>query len=132
VPSSRFLDSNRNPKLWFRNILLLENQCQAPDFWKVTEIQSYSSGIFFIGESVSNSRFLESNRNPKVMVQEYSFIEVQNTPYVGGTKDILKGWKSGLFVQFCQFPCSWIQESKINADPNPKHCILGIFLRYGT
>ncbi len=39
------------------------------------------------------------------------------------TKASLKGWKSGLLVNFGQFLCSWIriQESQINADPDPKH-----------
>jgi hypothetical protein len=37
------------------------------------------------------------------------------------TKGFLKGWKSGLLVNFCQFPCAFpkrirIQESQINAD----------------
>jgi hypothetical protein len=26
-----------------------------------------------------------------------------------GTKAILKGWKSGIFVNFCEFPYSWIR-----------------------
>jgi hypothetical protein len=40
-----------------------------------------------------------------------------------GTKAFLNGWKTDLFfVNFGQFPCSWIwfwiQESQINADPD--------------
>jgi hypothetical protein len=45
------------------------------------------------------------------------------------TKAIWKGWKSGLFVSFGQFPCSGsaflirirIQRSQIDANPYPKH-----------
>ncbi len=46
--------------------------------------------------------------------------------YVGTA---FKGWKSGLFVNFGQLTCSWIriripnQESLINADPDPQHCL---------
>jgi hypothetical protein len=57
-----------------------------------------------------------------------------NLPYLRayvGTKAILKGWKSSLFVNFGQFlaPGSGpafpipirIQESQINADSDPQH-----------
>jgi hypothetical protein len=41
----------------------------------------------------------------------------------------LKGWKSGLFVNFGQFPCSWIQiripSSDQDLDPgDPNLCII--------
>ncbi len=44
------------------------------------------------------------------------------TTYLLGSKIILKSLKSGLFVYFGQYPCSWIriQESQTNADPDPK------------
>ncbi len=36
-----------------------------------------------------------------------------------GKKAFLKGWKSGLFVNFNQFPCSWIWIRIPNRDPDP-------------
>jgi hypothetical protein len=43
------------------------------------------------------------------------------------SKAILKSWKSGLFVNFGQFPCSWIriQIRIANTDPDrrePNQC----------
>ncbi len=51
------------------------------------------------------------------LISSVSGSDVIKHTYVG-TKAILEGWKSGLFVNFCQFPCSWIRirESKINAE----------------
>jgi hypothetical protein len=48
-----------------------------------------------------------------------------------GTKASLLGWKSGSFVNFCHFPCSWIftdpdpGEIQTNVDPGPdsQHCL---------
>ncbi len=42
-----------------------------------------------------------------------------------GTKVFLKGRKPVLFVNFGQFPCSWIRiRIRIpNKDPDPQHCI---------
>jgi hypothetical protein len=47
-------------------------------------------------------------------------------------QSFLKGRKPGLFVNFDKFPCSWIrarisiriQDSQMNADLDPQHCIL--------
>jgi hypothetical protein len=53
-----------------------------------------------------------------------------------GEKAFFKGWKSHLFFNLGQFPCSWIRsqisipntntdpdtDSQINADPDPHHC----------
>jgi hypothetical protein len=36
-----------------------------------------------------------------------------------GTKAFLKSRKPGLFVNFVQFPCSWIQICIPNTDPDP-------------
>jgi hypothetical protein len=33
----------------------------------------------------------------------------------------LKGRKSGLFVNFGEFPCSWIRIRIIKTDPDPRH-----------
>ncbi len=44
--------------------------------------------------------------------------------YLRRYKSPLKGWKSGLFVNFGQFPCSWIRIS--NKDPDP------LQYRYGS
>jgi hypothetical protein len=40
-----------------------------------------------------------------------------NIPTYRRYKDILKGWKAGLFVNFGQFPCSRIYDA--DADPDP-------------
>jgi hypothetical protein len=37
-----------------------------------------------------------------------------------GTKVFLKGWNSGLLVNFVQFPCSWIRIRIPNTDPDPE------------
>jgi hypothetical protein len=36
-----------------------------------------------------------------------------------GTKAILKGLTLGLFLDFAQFPCSWIRSRIPNTDPDP-------------
>jgi hypothetical protein len=38
-----------------------------------------------------------------------------------GTKAFLKGRKPGFFVNFGRFPCSWIQDSHANADPDSQY-----------
>jgi hypothetical protein len=41
-----------------------------------------------------------------------------------GFKTSLKGWKSVICVNFCQFPCSWIRIRSLNTDPDPQHCLI--------
>jgi hypothetical protein len=36
-----------------------------------------------------------------------------------GKKNLVTGWKSGLFVNFGKFSCSWIRIQILNMDPDP-------------
>jgi hypothetical protein len=49
----------------------------------------------------------------------YFMLVVFHKTYLHDTKAILKGWKSGLFVNFGQFPCSWIRICIPTTDPDP-------------
>jgi hypothetical protein len=62
-----------------------------------------------------------SHKKFNFYIKKYTFSRklVRKHTYEG-TKAFLKGRKPGLFVNFSQFPCFWIQIRISNADPDPR------------
>ncbi len=55
---------------------------------------------------------------------------MENLLYAGptylGTDAFQKGWNSSLFVNFVQFPGSWIRIRIAKTDPDPQHCFMAM------